>query len=105
MKLTSDPLKTLHQKRWAVLLACLGGMFSFIGLWALTWIESLDGLLGAPLVLINKGSWAIVGWKLIPDGGPSTLFVSFYFALIGATAGYLIGLLVMKSRGGRRYTE
>ena len=62
----------------------LGGITSFIVLWALVSVEVFQPILLAPLGLINKLSWALLGHKIIPDGGWSTLYVSAYFFALGA---------------------
>lgn len=82
----NDHSKDTNQKCRCVVLSCIGGVLGFLTLWMLTFFEALHPLLFAPLSLINKASWSLVGWKLIPDGGPSTLFVSSYFILVGVVA-------------------
>ncbi|MBP8260408.1 MAG: hypothetical protein KA118_12165 [Verrucomicrobia bacterium] len=89
----NDRSKEMNQKNRLIVLSSIGGVLSFLTLWMLTFFEALHPLLFAPLSLINKASWSFVGWKLIPDGGPSTLFVSSYFLLVGVVVVLIVASL------------
>ncbi len=70
----------------------LTGFVSLFALWALASVESLQPLLLAPLGFLHQLSWGLFGFKIIPDGTWSTLFVSGYFFGIGPLVTALIYL-------------
>ena len=74
-----------HRLGWWTLTGwcLLAGFTSFIILWALLSVEAFQPILFAPLGVLHKLSWALLGYKVIPDGGWSTLYVSAYFFALG----------------------
>lgn len=98
----SDRSKEMNQKWRSVGLSCIGGVLSLLTLWMLTFFEALQPLLFAPVRLINKASWSLVGWKLIPDGGPSALFASSYFILVGVVVVVVVKSLRRHEKSDRR---